>query len=1576
MKYRILTILAAVLGLIAPTRAMQYAGADISMLPLYEQIGARYNDYDGNPLPDNDVIRWYAAQGMNTMRVRLFVDPSKQLESNYKYDNGNIVVDRQDGLSGKPDQNVCQTKEYILPICRRIKQAGMKLILDFHYSDYWADPTKQWIPVEWRGLSDDQLYQKIYDYTKETLQWFKDRGVVPDMIQTGNEISWGMLWGTPNSGTLHRTANWEWDSEWNRLTTLLKRAGEACREICPLAKIILHTEQVTNESNLWNFYRHIGDAGVNYDIIGLSWYPYWHGDMDTLEYVLGKIEENFPGKQVMLMEFNHPYNWREGGSDDFYNKYPPTYEGQQKCTQATIDVLNRHPAANGLIWWWAEFNKNQYNHYEGEGWDGWYSSPLFDSNNGNATPATRLVADYAKADPGYSIYFVNLPASWSAAGLYAFNNDNGQFFQETDWPGNALVPTDRTYKGKQVWKYTLSDENYKRLVVNNRHDDGNGNYVSTDQTFDFDYAPNAIYELSDWRSYDSNSQMWKYELSKQDGATLDAPYVYLVVPDSWTNPVVSAWTNDGDNECDAASLEDSGLTWQGRKVWKKTFTGDKHNTLLFYDYPWENGRIAENRQFVNGALYIISDEKNCQWNERYTAAYILDPGFDGTGMPDNIDLYGHVNGIEDWSDSAMAFRARRTGSGRYYFDLEVTKESWFRLRINGTPYGPESQDYDRDLATVDNEVRVRENYNKAFHITTAGSYTITVEWREGDNNQYMLSVGPRRQPVAWPDLYIIGDQNEKNWKASADWRLNPDGNGKYTITRGDSYPASWFKVSTADWTETYSTGKSVLPNHTYLCGENYDGNANMHVDSDIAGSNSDGSKAIAIFDCIENTFRIEAWTADKFTDRDHKRIYIHFGHNRQQFGTDATPRVHLFDRNRTTTPSDEELDGYNSFDLVRADSSDPTYDLWYYELTDDQMNWAEDATFFYTNKDTAGGKYAKYTCGIYFNGQDFNWDFRNWHKYIYYVDVADNYNGKATQSYITWDQLRPLRVADENGIYPGKQELCVVGCGFKAIDQGQEGRNGWDRIVDRTVFRADATMNVFYVENMQKGSTVPSTTLGGTGYNGAKFKMSWIWPWKWWNECRSTGTEKDDIFDQRAWATFNLGIIGYDLTRAAAAALSPELAKNKTNYEVYFESAKTFPCNNFNQYDWFVPESLLNGTYTLVVDLDAGCNSATLLPFAPNPMAKTGNVDIQPASLDSYADIDRLWPDDTYTVLAAAKNGPVKYRKYNVATAELGVDSPSDYSTITNAQYSVDYNIYYNGEQRATYSGVPGSVSVTGFPVGENDYVGIRAKYTDGRTLFTFHSKYSQDKVSVTAQTPAPQIGNASSIQYANRVEHDGWFTLGAYFKVPVSTPTSLNWYADYEVTPEDYTDDNVISKGGELVHAAHAINLNGQYGWLNGWDYYTGGTFGDSHDWSHKLSQSGVEWPIYLDVVKSIEHKDTYTDADGRASLRMDAHAIYPFLVDLNPVPVATGSRQAQAARKAPGITDGHSYRLTFVRSSSSAPVTLSDVITGLDAIDADSAAGPVTWYNLQGVEVQGDLAPGIYIRRQGNTAVKTVVR
>ena len=151
--------------------AQKYVGGDISMLPKYEEAGVVYKDKSGNTV--SDVIAFFKQEGLNAMRVRLFVDPSK--------DN---------------DKAVCQDIEYVKKLGKRIKDAGMKFMLDFHYSDTWADPGKQWTPDAWKSLSDTELAQKVYDYTKDCLQQLKSAGAEPDMIQTGNEISYGMLWGT------------------------------------------------------------------------------------------------------------------------------------------------------------------------------------------------------------------------------------------------------------------------------------------------------------------------------------------------------------------------------------------------------------------------------------------------------------------------------------------------------------------------------------------------------------------------------------------------------------------------------------------------------------------------------------------------------------------------------------------------------------------------------------------------------------------------------------------------------------------------------------------------------------------------------------------------------------------------------------------------------------------------------------------------------------------------------------------------------------------------------------------------------------------------------------------------------------------------------------------------------------------------------------------------------------------------------------------------------------------------------------------------------------------------------------
>lgn len=1546
MKQNFIVLLLLFTSLWQVKAARTYAGGDISLLPLYEQIQSKYYDYDGNPI--DDVVKFYADEGMNLMRVRLMVNPSAFPGSN--------------SYGGNPqwlgyDPNCCQTLDYILPICRRVKEAGMDLLLDFHYTDFWADPYHQWTPEDWKHLDDNGLANKLYEYTRESLIWLRDRGVVPDMIQTGNEISFGMLWGPAGTaeGDLKKATGENDRSCWERLTKMLKEAGRACREICPQAQIVLHTEQITNHWNLWNFYRWMGEFGVDYDIIGLSYYPYWHGDVDKAEEEITDLEKCFPDKKIWIVEFNWPYGWEADGQNALYEKYPHNYDGQMKVTQAVIDMLNRHGNANGLIWWWPEFNKKDYVKYDGETWDGWYSSPLFDSNDGRALPATRTLAAYAQPE---TVYFTNVPASWTSVGLFAWTD--GDNVNEGGWPGNEVVLTDMTYKGKPVWKYTFSGHAHKYIILNNRHLDGNGNWVSTDQTLNLDFEDGAIYWLSDWRVSDGGQ--WKYEAWKQDaGASTDAPCVYLTnIPEGWDNVCLSAWANIGGsdvNEVDGVSLELTDLKYNGKSVYKYTFYGDRHDYLLFHNRPggnWDSNAQAVARPFVNGALYILSDTKNGESGYKYSAPYILSPGFDGASQgADYLYLFGNIKGNEDWNGGRDALKAVRNSQGAYVFRLSSESECWFRIRTEWTEYGPKDN-IDRDVCMYDNELATQADGTAAFHIP-AGSYTITAEWRD---NGYMLSIGELKAPVAYPDLYIMSDV--QGWNASADRCLEHKGNGVYVYTFAHGIPkGSYFKVSTADWNLSFSANRGILPNHTYMCDENNRSGSNMSIPEDIP------APAEVIFDYNNNSFRINAPNYTSVTDRSN-RLYIHFGQNRRYGGNqDVTPRVRLYDTTCFLNPSDDELRGAETFELKRVDPSDLTYDLWYYELTDDQMNWAEDATFFFEKPD---GSLEKYTCGRHVNGDDFNWDFQNWRKYIYYTDVADNYNAKAAQSYITWEELSPVRDNDKTDLY-------IVGEGLQRLAPVTPGTTGWDRIVDETIFSSPATMNVFYVEDLTAHELTKSYVLDSDEVNeGAKFKMSWLYPWKRWIDSGKSG---GDIRQQRAWATFNLGIVGFSLMRATEKDIELKYGVTKTNREVYFKSSETFPCNNFNQYDWFVEKKFLGDVkFTLVVDLDKECNSATLLPFVPHPNAKTTDVSLSTGFFDSYEAAAGILGATTPEFKGTEVNGPVKYMKYNMATASVDVQAPNS-STIQQSGYSVGYELYWNREMSTVYSGNPGMISLSGIPVKDDGHLGVRAKYTDNETGFTFHSKYSEDDVKVNLQVGMPEIKEPVSKFYTNGKEYDSNFTFGAYMNVPVENATTLNWYADFEVTPRDWTDDNGLSKGGELIHSSHRVfsDLDGYtFQALDGWNMWNeGDVFGESHDWSHMLSVPGTYWPIYLPEVKYFEYKDGYTDAETTTILDMGVDAIYPFIVDRNPVPVVSGRNMAPlSAQQKAG-----DYSLEFVRSSASRSITLDrQVISGIEGVGAETSTQEVRYFNLQGIEMRGELTPGVYIRQQGTSATKVVVR
>ena len=359
-----LWISAAIVLLTAlPTQAQRYVGGDMSMLPKYEEANTQYKDLQGNRI--NDLLDFVkTAAGFNIIRVRLFVNPTG-------------------------DTGVNQDLDYVKAFGKRIKEAGLKMMLDFHYSDYWADPSNQWTPSAWVSLSDEELYQKIYDYTKECLEAMNAVGATPDFIQTGNEISYGMCWGKQGAGQGKRcyTNN---DANWPRFRSLLTQAGKACREVCPDAKIIIHTERTNNVSTTKGIYERL--ATIDYDIIGLSYYPEWHNNLATLTNTLKTCHSSFPDKDIMIVETGYYNNWYPSNATyNFTSTWPASAEGQKKFLDDLVSTVKELQYVKGLLYWFPE--ENPYNNHV---YEPWYNHGLFDPSTGKAVDALFSLKDFVE----------------------------------------------------------------------------------------------------------------------------------------------------------------------------------------------------------------------------------------------------------------------------------------------------------------------------------------------------------------------------------------------------------------------------------------------------------------------------------------------------------------------------------------------------------------------------------------------------------------------------------------------------------------------------------------------------------------------------------------------------------------------------------------------------------------------------------------------------------------------------------------------------------------------------------------------------------------------------------------------------------------------------------------------------------------------------------------------------------------------------------------------------------------------------------------------------------------------------
>ena len=406
---RLLFVAALLLLSIGNASAQKYVGGDISLLTRYEENGANYKDRDGRKI--TDVLTFLKEQGMNAMRVRLFVEPG-------------IAPLEEKG------QGVCQDLDYVVKLGKRIKDAGLKFMLDFHYSDTWADPQKQRVPASWLMLNTP-VYEYIYTYTKECLQALVDAGATPDFIQTGNEISFGMLW---DDCKVSANSSWDayLDTNWSQLATALRNAGRACREVCPEARIIIHTEQCANNPTLdVAFYSRLKDFDIDYDIIGVSYYPYFKGPIAKLEEGLSRLEERFAEKTIMVVETGCGYHYQVG--DDDKQLYPLTYEGQRRFAEELVEMLNRHERVKGLFWWFAEANEYGLDWDTSRVTDNWYNASLFDNETGCALPALYELKGFAAGSTGilsvagedgsgtggwYSLNGSRLPGKPSTRGIY------------------------------------------------------------------------------------------------------------------------------------------------------------------------------------------------------------------------------------------------------------------------------------------------------------------------------------------------------------------------------------------------------------------------------------------------------------------------------------------------------------------------------------------------------------------------------------------------------------------------------------------------------------------------------------------------------------------------------------------------------------------------------------------------------------------------------------------------------------------------------------------------------------------------------------------------------------------------------------------------------------------------------------------------------------------------------------------------------------------------------------------------------------------------------------------------------
>lgn len=328
-------------------------GIDVSSIISLEQSGVRFYNEQGI---EQDIFTTLKQSGVNYIRVRIWNDPYTADGKGYGGGNNDLTK--------------------AITIGKRAQANGMKLLVDFHYSDFWADPGKQHIPKAWEKFNLADKEQAVYDYTKSSLQQIVDAGIDVGMVQVGNETNQSFIG----------------ENNWVNISKLFNKGSQAVRAVDPKILIALHFTNPETPGRYLSYAKALSEQGVDYDVFASSYYPFWHGTLSNLTSVLKQVADTY-GKKVMVAETSYTYTAEDGdGHENTAPRssgqtldYPISVQGQATSVRNVINAVSEvGDAGIGVFYWepaWLpvgtkeniEQNKKLWEQY-GSGWAASYAA--------------------------------------------------------------------------------------------------------------------------------------------------------------------------------------------------------------------------------------------------------------------------------------------------------------------------------------------------------------------------------------------------------------------------------------------------------------------------------------------------------------------------------------------------------------------------------------------------------------------------------------------------------------------------------------------------------------------------------------------------------------------------------------------------------------------------------------------------------------------------------------------------------------------------------------------------------------------------------------------------------------------------------------------------------------------------------------------------------------------------------------------------------------------------------------------------------------------------------------------------